>query len=162
MRLKHCTVSTAKCHRHVGLYTSHGFGQRSSNFQRWFYIEHIGNRRSCRRRSQQSLLHEYRDGTQLNIVKRSALVMCKQINLLPESIRNTICQRFSAIIARIVLAQDFRIGNIRNLFGTWCINIHCGGFSAGLCWRARSMSLHHSGHCCTYAHLTCFCCYLSP
>ena len=60
--------------------------QGPSHFQQWFYVEHNGNRRSSRRRGQASRLHEYRDGTQLNIVKRSALGLCSIYNLLPESI----------------------------------------------------------------------------
>ena len=70
----------------LGLIHRTVLGQAPSHFQRWFYMEHNGNRRSSRSRGQASRLHEYRDGTQLNIVKRSALGLCSIYNLLPESI----------------------------------------------------------------------------
>ena len=61
-------------------------GQGPPHCQKLFFREDNGNRRSMRFGGHELRLHEYRDGMQLNIVKRSALGLCSVYNLLLESI----------------------------------------------------------------------------
>ena len=70
----------------LGLIHRTALGQGPPHFQQWLYREKHGNRRSMRHRGHELMLHEYRNGTQLNIVKRSALGLCSGYNLLPADI----------------------------------------------------------------------------
>ena len=70
----------------LGLIRRTILGEGPPHFQRWFYREDVVNRRSGRHGGHGLRVHAYRNGTHLDIVKRSALRLCSIYNLLPEEI----------------------------------------------------------------------------
>ena len=61
-------------------------GEGPPHFWRWFCREDIANRRSVGHGGHGLRVHEYRNGTHLDIGKRSTLELCNIYNLLPEYI----------------------------------------------------------------------------
>ena len=70
----------------LGLIHRAVLGQGPSHVREFFYLERQANRRSQRFRRHHLQLHEYRGGSHLDIVGRSALGLASVYNLLPRDI----------------------------------------------------------------------------
>ena len=70
----------------LGLIHRTVLGQRPEHFKQWFYREDVANRTTLRFKRHRLRLHEYVNGQQLAVVKRSALGFDSIYNMLPTEI----------------------------------------------------------------------------